>query len=89
MMARIFAAAVLAIACSAATARAQERWGEERHEPMHWLRQACEAGDDRACWRLHELRHAWREREEGREGREGREHEHGWDNRQDWRQDRF
>jgi hypothetical protein len=89
MMARIFAAAVIGVACFAAPACAQEDWREERHEHMERLHRACEAGDERACWRLREMRHEQREREEQRERREWREHDHDGDNRQEWRQDRF
>ena len=93
MIARIFAADVIGVACSAVTARAQEDWREERHGHMERLHRACEAGDERACWRLREMRHEWREREEQRERPEwrehDREHDHEGDDRQEWRQDRF
>jgi len=89
MMARIFAAAVIGVACSAVTARAQEDWREERREHMERLHSACEAGDERACWRLQEMRHEWRKREEQRERREWREHDHDGDDRQELRQYRF
>jgi len=86
MMARIFAAAALGVACSAVTARAQEEWREERHEHMEQLYRACESGEERACGRLQEMRHERREREEQREWRE---HDHDRDDRQELRQDRF
>ena len=85
MIARIFAAAVIGVACSAVTARAQEDWREERHEHMERLHRACEAGDERACWRLREMRQEGREREEQRERHDWHEHDHDGDNRQDWR----
>ena len=88
MMARLFGAAMLLVAGSAATARAQEDWREERHDRVHWLRSACEAGDERACLRLREMREAWREREEWREGRDWRERDYQGNDGQQWRQDR-
>jgi TPR repeat protein len=64
----------LVLAVSAPLAHAQEHWGrrgwgEERWERMHYLREACEHGDERACWRLRRMRHEWREhrREEERD----------------------
>jgi TPR repeat protein len=82
MMARLFAAAMFLVVGSAVTARAQEDWRGERHEHMHWLRRACEAGDERACWRLREMHEAWRERQDWRERQE-------WRERRDWREQGF
>ena len=94
MMAKILAAAAIGVACSAATtARAQEDWREERHEHVERLRRACEAGDERACGRLQEMREEWREREERREWREERrewrEHDRDGEDGQEGRQDRY
>ena len=84
--------AAFALTASASIAHAQEEWREEwreeRHERMERLRAACEDGDERACWRLREMRREWREHEERREWREReerRERERDWDEREDTR----
>jgi len=56
---------------------------------MHWLRSACEAGDERACWRLREMREAWRERQEWRERHDWRDRDQEGNYGQQWRQDRY
>jgi len=61
----------------------------DRHEHMHWLRSACEAGDERACWRLREMREAWRERQEWRERHDWRDRDQEGNYGQQWRQDRY
>jgi hypothetical protein len=48
-----------------AAVRAQEGWGGERHEYFERLREACAYGDDRACWRLRQMRAQRRAREYG------------------------
>lgn len=62
MTAKVLIIAVLAFAISAPLARAQEEEHEMRWEYMHRLRIACDAGDERACWRLRHMRREWRER---------------------------
>ena len=57
-------------------ATAQE-WGGGRGEYMHQLREACEFGDDRACWRLRHMRDEWRQQHEWREQHD--ENRGGWD----------
>jgi len=65
--------ASIALLMIPAVARAQE-WGYEgRHEYFEQLRAACADGDERACWRLREMRRErhehedrdWGERREG------------------------
>ena len=76
MTRKVLIIAGLSLAISAPLARAQEHWGgwgEERWERMHRLREACEDGDERACWRLRHMRHEWREHR--------REQERDWDDR--------
>jgi hypothetical protein len=72
MTTKVLVIAGLVLAISAPLAYAQEPWGgrgDERWEHMHRLREACEHGDERACWRLRRMRHEWREhrREEERD----------------------
>jgi hypothetical protein len=73
MKTKLLIMAGLALAISAPLARAQEDWQGERRERMERLREACENGDDRACERLRNMRHEWREEHRGRE----HEDEHG------------
>ncbi len=77
MPAKVWILAALTLLGSASLATAQEEWGGERGEHMHRLREACEFGDDRACWRLRHMRHEWREQHEWREHHE--EDHGGWD----------
>ena len=55
----VFAALVIP-----AAPRAQEGWYEGRHEYFEQLRAACEYGDERACWRLREMRRERHEHED-------------------------
>jgi hypothetical protein len=73
MTARIWIVAALALLGSAPLVHAQEDWGDQRREYMHRLREACDDGDERACWRLDQMRRAWRERHEWQERHEWRE----------------
>ncbi len=59
---------VIAALLIPAAVRAQEGWGEGRHEYFERLRAACDYGDDRACWRLRQLRAERRARDWGGQG---------------------
>jgi hypothetical protein len=65
MLKKISMVAALAVIGFAPLAHAQD-WDGDWRMTMHRLREACEDGDDRACWRL---RHMRREMEERREWR--------------------
>jgi hypothetical protein len=41
-------------------------WDGDRRAAMHRLREACDDGDDRACWRLEHMRREMEERREWR-----------------------
>ena len=56
---------VIAALVIPAAGRAQEGWYGGRHEYFERLRVACEYGDDRACWRLRQMREERRAREYG------------------------
>lgn len=83
MPAKIWILAALTILGSASLATAQqwgggpEDWHGGRGEYMHRLREACDYGDDRACWRLRHMREEWREQHEWREHHD--ENRGGWD----------
>ena len=62
----IFVAALLIPAAG----RAQE-WGGGRHEYFEQLREACDYGDENACWRLQQLREQRRARQWGGQGGQG------------------
>lgn len=76
MTAKIWIVAFLALVSSAPLVQAQEEWGGGRREFMHRLHEACDDGDDRACWRLEHMRREWRE-------------QHDWHgDRHDWQEPR-
>ncbi|ARN79736.1 hypothetical protein [Methylocystis bryophila] len=72
MRARFSLFILIAALATPAVGRAQEGWygggdgdGYARHEYFERLRMACDDGDDRACWRLRQMRQQRRAREYG------------------------
>ena len=64
-LSRVILAAALLIP---AAGRAQEWGGGGRHQYFEQLRQACDYGDENACWRLQQLREQRRARQWGGQG---------------------
>jgi hypothetical protein len=58
---------IAAVLLIPAAGRAQESGGG-RHEYFEQLREACDYGDENACWRLQQLRRQHRAREWGGQG---------------------
>jgi hypothetical protein len=66
-MKKLWIAASLTLAAMAPQVHAQG-WGDgdgDGYGRWQWLRQACDNGDDRACWKLRQMRRRWREGEGG------------------------
>jgi len=64
MVKKLSIVAALAVLGFAPLAHAQD-WDDWRYT-MHRLHEACDHGDDRACWRLRHMRHEMEERRDWR-----------------------
>lgn len=71
MMKKLSMVAALMVLGFAPLAHAQDM--DDRRYRMHRLREACDDGDDRACWRLRHMRREMEER------RDWRHHDGDWD----------
>ena len=61
MINKIVVAVALTLAVTTLSVHAQD-WGDgDGYGRMQWLRQACDNGDDRACWKLGQIQRRWRD----------------------------
>ncbi len=68
MRAKLSLVIVAAALLIPAAGRAQEWGGGGRHQYFEQLREACDYGDENACWRLQQLREQRRARQWGGQG---------------------